>query len=354
MKKSLVSFLLLVLLFTATVVLAQDSAPTVADLAEGITTIPVAGATCARGTPYSFAARPGDPEKLMIYFQGGGACWNDLTCRVGGTFDDVVEAGELDFYGGVFDFANAENPLADYSMVIVMYCTGDVHIGDAVATFTGGEGAFDIDFKGVVNTRAVLDWTFANYPDVTNLIVAGTSAGAYGAIYHTPTILAQYPDAQTLVFGDAGVGVTVAGWDGTETWNMTANLPDAPEFSDINMDDFTTGLYAVNSALFPEVRFAEYTTAADEVQVGFYAFQGAVPSGWAVGMQASFDTLNALDNFNSYLAWGSSHTILATPLLYSMQVGGARFLDWFTGLVNDDSVENIACSDCVAEEFYTP
>jgi hypothetical protein len=35
------------------------------------------GTGCAFGTPYSFFHRPGaDAARLLIYFQGGGACWS--------------------------------------------------------------------------------------------------------------------------------------------------------------------------------------------------------------------------------------------------------------------------------------
>ncbi|MBL1135963.1 MAG: hypothetical protein HND46_11645 [Chloroflexi bacterium] len=37
--------------------------------------------------------------------------------------------------GGIFDLENPENPFADYNMVFVPYCTGDVHIGNREATY---------------------------------------------------------------------------------------------------------------------------------------------------------------------------------------------------------------------------
>ena len=46
---------------------------------------------CSRGDEYRFYLRGGDPRKLMIYFQGGGACWNELTCSVADSiFSDRV------------------------------------------------------------------------------------------------------------------------------------------------------------------------------------------------------------------------------------------------------------------------
>ena len=53
------------------------------------------GATsCGLGTPYRLLHRDGaDPERLVIYFQGGGACWNWVSCS--GMFDTRVDADEL-------------------------------------------------------------------------------------------------------------------------------------------------------------------------------------------------------------------------------------------------------------------
>ncbi|MBC8170119.1 MAG: hypothetical protein H7X77_00535, partial [Anaerolineae bacterium] len=90
---------------------------------------------CGRDTAYHFYVRPaddGNTDKLMVYFQGGGACWNALTCQTqGATFDDFVNSPpvEIGFYNGIFDFENTANPAADYNFVFVPYCTGDVHVG---------------------------------------------------------------------------------------------------------------------------------------------------------------------------------------------------------------------------------
>ena len=41
------------------------------------------GPICIAGTPYSAFTRRGDPEKVLIMEQGGGACWQDFyNCNV--------------------------------------------------------------------------------------------------------------------------------------------------------------------------------------------------------------------------------------------------------------------------------
>src|SRR5664279_5325588 len=213
----------LVLLFSlclAGTVLAQEATPP-SDLWQQF---PVDGAICARGTPYSFFVHDGSSDKLMVYFQGGGACWNADTCKPGGPFDDSVDAHELDLYRGIFDFANPQNPVAEYTIVVVTYCTGDVHTGSATQTFDSGGTNLTIHFDGFTNAQAVLQWTYAHYPHPSRLIVTGSSAGAYGAIFNAPYVLAHYPDARAVIFGDAGVGVVAPKWDGFSTWNTANNL----------------------------------------------------------------------------------------------------------------------------------
>ena len=77
------------------------------------------------GSPFELWDRPADPTKVVLYFEGGGACFSAETCN----FDDSTATVNLDLgsppagRGGLFDQANPENPIADYSMVYVPYCT---------------------------------------------------------------------------------------------------------------------------------------------------------------------------------------------------------------------------------------
>src|SRR5262249_60953524 len=37
---------------------------------------------CVDGSPYKFFARRGTVNKLVMYYQGGGACWEQTTCSL--------------------------------------------------------------------------------------------------------------------------------------------------------------------------------------------------------------------------------------------------------------------------------
>lgn len=353
MKRVLFS-LILVLLALPLLVTAQDDTdlPPLEDLGEGWNILVTGEETiCARGTPYQFFVRPGDPEKLMVYFQGGGACWNALSCREdGGTFDDRVEDDEIDNYDGIFNFENEANPVADYSFVFVPYCTADIHTGSSQMSYARTE----INHNGANNTAAVLGWVYANYEAPAELIVTGSSAGAYGAIYHAPYLLAQYPEADALVLGDAGIGVIPPDWQVLNDWNIFENLPDfVPGMESLDTSNFSNNvLYSSQAAAYPDAQFAQFTNALDEVQIGFFLFSGSglTPEMWVEGMETSLDELDPIENYSSYVAPGGGHTILALPEFYELEVDGVALLDWFNALLDGETPASVRCEECDAAE----
>lgn len=290
---------------------------------------------CARGTPYTFFVRAGDPSKLLIFFQGGGACWNDETCAPNtGLFDEVVEGNEAGaFNQGIFDAGNAENPLAGYTAIFVAYCTGDYHLGTQEVQYTNTT----IQHKGALDATAALDWTFANYPRPTDVVVAGCSAGAIGSIYHTPTIARRYRNASFTQFGDAGIGVINPGWGGFDVWGVQ-NRRSSP-------DQFVTALYASAARSITRGRFAEYTSYNDAVQTGYYVMTGAV-NAWPLEMDARLTSLQSAANFDSYVAPGSEHCIATTNRFYTEAVDGVRFRDWFAALLAHDPLTSVHCAAC--------
>ena len=56
-------------------------------------------------------------------------------------------------FGGIFNFDNPLNPLRDYSFVVVPYCTGDGHLGNAVTDY--GDGMV-VRHNGFVNANTAL------------------------------------------------------------------------------------------------------------------------------------------------------------------------------------------------------
>lgn len=371
MKKQLVILVLLLLVGVLSSA-AQDSLPAVGDLPEGEWTriVPGGETVCALGTEYSFFVRPGSGEDLVIYFQGGGACWNDETCLGAYSvapedqrlYDDQVDVDEISrFTEGIFDYDNPENPFADYDAVFVPYCSADVFAGDAEVEFQGPQGAYTVRFNGVNNARAVLNWTYENFAAPSSIFLTGSSAGAYGSIYHAADIMTQYEGVPVTQLGDAGVGVTPRAWQGLATWGFYDNLPEyIPDLAEVTPERYSIRLhYATTARAFPENMLSMYTTWTDTVQIGFYFLQGgaetpeAAGGNWVGNSRSVMSGLQgSLPNFAGYTAWGSSHTILALPEFYTYTVGDSRIRDWVAGLVAGEAVPDILCSDCTNPDLY--
>ena len=322
------------LLFLAVIFLLL-SVTTVAQAQDWMAVTPGGNAVCARGTPYTFYFRAGDPSRLLIFFEGGGACWNDATCAPNsGLFDEVVEGGEASNYAqGIFATANPENPLAGYTTIFVSYCTGDYHLGTKEVAYSTGT----VEHKGNVDALAALNWTFANYKHPTDIVVAGCSAGAIGSIYYAPTVARHYRGVRLTQFGDAGVGVINPDWGGFDVWGVR-NRRASP-------DQYVSSLYTSASRSYPRDRFAQYTTYNDATQTNYYVLTGAVTA-WPLAMEASFASLQKRANFRSFVGAGSEHCVTTSDRFYSEAVNGLRFRDWFAALVAGAPVDNVHCSAC--------
>ncbi len=320
-----------------------------ASLPQGWAAIAPGGNTiCANGAPYEFFVRPvTDSKKLMIYFQAGGACWDGVTCDDDNLlYAKGVDYGALDTYRGIFDFSNPENPVADYNIVFVTYCSADVHTGSRDETFTDTIGFQKrTQFQGYVNSQAALKWTYASFPNPERVLITGSSAGAMGSIFFAAPIMSQYAAAPVVQLGDGYVGVMPKEWPGLEVWGTRANLPGAvrQDMALATPANFATKLYASSAGLLPDRTFAQFTTAADVFQIGYYATAGGQPREWPGLMWAGLDQLNRESNFRSYIAEGADHTILPFDRFYTTQIDGVRFRDWFANLINGQPVSNMAC-----------
>ena len=359
MKRFTVLILLLSIVILAIPAGAQDDGemPTFADLNEGWNLLIPGGDTiCSNGTDYSFYVRPADPEKLVIYLEGGGACWFGEICDLmsSPTYDPTVdESDDPTQADGIFAFDNEANPFAEYSFVFIPYCTGDVHIGNSVTTYTVAatsdmeEHEVTIYHNGYTNVMTVLDWVYGNFEAPTNIFVSGSSAGSIPSPFYTAFVAEQYPDASIIQMGDASGGYRADVKTPFEMWDTMSILPDFPEYADVTLETLTfETFYRVGTTRYPDITFTEYNAAHDETQYFFLTLIGIMGTPLPDQLADAFADINevALDNFFTYTAGGDLHTILGRPEFYTYQVDGLLFSDWVTDLATDEPIENVACA----------
>ena len=163
------------------------------------------GPVCIAGTDYSVFTRQGNPKKLLIFLQGGGACWQNFSyCNILAEAQSPPENGP---FPGVFDPTSADNPFADYSVVYMPYCDGSTFGGD-------NDVELDEDFpfgptrhhRGLRNLSAGMDVAADMFPRAKQITVMGHSAGGVGAAAFAP-FLARFVfgnNTKLTVYNDAG------------------------------------------------------------------------------------------------------------------------------------------------------
>jgi hypothetical protein len=323
--------------------------PSLADLPANKFTFlkPGGKTTCARGGEYGFYVRPGATDKVVINFNGGGACWDDATCALGDlAFSDKIqpEPGPV----GITNFERAENPLRDWTHVVVPYCTGDVHWGDNVSTYAGN---LTLNHVGAVNARAVLGWVYSQFEAPARAFVTGCSAGSYGSIFWAADVREHYKDAPTAVaqFGDAGAGIITDSFFQAiaERWKPAAAYPtwgaDFGQYTDLS------SIYIAIADHYPTTLFSQLTTQFDQTQVQFYTFMGATDgkAGWSQKMLASYKKIDdETDNFASYVASGDVHCAIEKEAFYTVNENGVKLSDWVGKLTGGELSPSVACPDC--------
>jgi hypothetical protein len=334
------------------------------ELPEGWNEIVPGGDTiCSRGTEYAFFVRPGKVNRLVVDFIGGGACWNATTCGFAGAIfeedvESVREAVAANVPVGMYDHDDPVNPVKDWYHVVIPYCTGDVHWGDAVKTYGEGDSAVTIHHKGSVNARAVLDWVYTNFSAPEHVLVTGCSAGSYGSILWAPHVMQHYSSSQVTQFGDSGAGVITEEFfqDSFPSWNAEQAFPAfIPELDPAKVDiqgKKLADLYSAIGNYFPEQRVSQYNTAFDENQTFYFqAMGGSGAAEWSEKMHASIaDIESRTANFADFLPSGEQHCIVPYANYYSVSAGGKLLVDWLGDMIDRGPVERLSCGDACEGE----
>ena len=315
---------------------------------------------CSRGDKYMFAVNPGTVNKLVVDFEGGGACWTDASCSAAGALfkeraEDSLKYIQQGYAEGIYDRKNPNNPFKDWYHVFVPYCTGDIHWGDAVKSYGSGAQAFSINHKGAVNVRAVLDWIKKNFGGPEKIFVTGCSAGSYGSLLWTHHLIKQYPQAKVYQFGDSGAGVITSNFlsQSFPNWNALGAAPDwIPSLDPKQVDLLTKDvayIYAESAKNQPGHTFSQYNTLEDSVQVTYFQVMGGgTAQQWSQGMVSSIDTIMSdAPSFRAYLAEGKQHCIIPFKEFYTTQVKGKKLVDWLADMVDDQPVQSQRCTACV-------
>lgn len=320
----------------------------------------IPGMICRDGSPTGIGYRVGNPKKLAIYINGGGACFNQETCGPnpksfnGDDWNSLFQERGND---GIFDVNNPKNPLRDFSFVFVPYCTGDVHSG----TKPNGRalGLADTQrYVGAFNFIKAMDFIqpYYNYNEVEEVVLFGLSAGGYGVYVNFLEVFKRFPKAKITVINDSGplfsdaqafpiclqLGFTVV--FGLPIPYDLLNCCGAPGLGLANV-------YPYAAKKFPNSNFGFVSAYEDQTSRFFLSFgynncTGApgnqLPANvFKQGLIDLRDDILAPKNaFSTYFINGDTHTMLATnDIFYERNASGMYLYEWVDKLMKGEKMQ---------------
>lgn len=330
------------------------------------TWVPVAEAKCRNGSSTGFGVRINpNSDKLMIFLQGGGACFNGASC-VGNP--DAFGASNFDNWkgnggtSGVFDSANADNPVMDWNAVFIPYCTGDVHAGDQEGVDVPGIGGpGNQTFVGYRNVGLFLKQIIPTFPNVTEVLLTGASAGGFGAAFNYDRVAQAFCPKPVSLIDDSGPVMSDTyiapclqkRW--ADLWSVPKNLPadctDCIQPDGGGIINYLTYL----GKKYPSANLGLISSDQDNTIRYFYGFGqnncsgidgfgGAMPGNvFQAGLKELRDVyMNSQPSWGSYFVASTSHTYIGgNDSFYTTTVQNVKLTDWFSDLAKGGTPSHV-------------
>jgi hypothetical protein len=302
------------------------------------TFVPINGAMCDDGSQTGIGVNPGASDKLLFFFEGGGACGDYQTCyqfntAAHGPFTATNFAGGPPENASLLSRSDGNNPFAAYTMVYVPYCTGDLHSGIRVAQYSNGTDNRMYHHNGHINVLRALDRLGVTWPNLTSLAVTGASAGGYGALLNYNDIRLRWPSAKSLLIDDSGPTLEAASTSSfLNTWIAAWGVFDwlGVYCSECSQDPgfVPTSLGRLN----PNDNLALLSSLQDTTIRSYYLLPG--PDFETALRKMAADHIDPQPRFHRFFIDGSSHTMLGSPS--SAKVGNVSLWTWINQMASDD------------------
>jgi len=284
------------------------------------------GPLCLTGKPYTMATRDEGTEDLMIFLQGGGACWFDLCAATSEAGPGIPAAGILN------PDPASNNPLAGISTVYLPYCDGGLFASDADVD-TNNDGINDRFHRGLHNLSAGLDVAVRAFPAPRRIVLVGVSGGGYGTLFALPIVRQLYPGISIDVVNDSGIGINRPNDPDfnqqiIEYWNIGGFFPaSCPE---CNVQGSSAGIINWQLQQDPNVRLGMLSYTQDSTIGTFFLGIGG-PAFEAV-LRPTLTDVEAANpgRMRSFVHAGTSHTFL---LGLSASVEGVSVGDWVDAMI---------------------
>lgn len=238
---------------------------------------------------------------------------------------------------------NPKNRFHDYTIVHILYCSGDFHSGNVVRSYNDSAGQ-PVTQVGMNNVRSALNWinqqislgllseTFSEFA------IMGASAGAIGSQIWSNQLLKEFKWKKAVLVPDSCVGVFPADAFAQIMYdvNFCASGFLSPELATkcSNKQLTLMDLNLESMANHPDVPFVFLQSKVDDVQWSFYTLLALTydPRNPVITPAEFYDRTNdvfseynaARKNFVTYLVDGPQHGFTCWDLYTTTDPRGAK------------------------------
>jgi hypothetical protein len=316
------------------------------------TWVPFADAFCRSGSPAGISVNlSASSKKVMIYLEGGGACFDAQTC---GSNPDAV-GSQNPGGGGVFDRARTENPVQDWNYVYVPYCTGDVHMGaqkdGTVAGVTGPQ-----QFVGRNNLTAFLQRLVPTFADAEQVLLTGVSAGGFGAASNAAYVQWAFADVPLTLVDDSGPTFSQEFMPKcltdlyVKTWGLQGSILDdcgsgcsadadySTQFLDYTImraGDQAGGLIESDEDTVIRGFFGIGTNNGADDCMGVLLLTPMASDVFLGGLLDYRQRVMGQGRMSTFYPTSTQHTWLGGDSFYTGQAGGVSMVDWFRNVLEN-------------------
>lgn len=295
------------------------------------------GTKCGNGSQYKFFIHRGDTgsQNLLFLFEGGGACWDYDTCsgRAGvlgasnpnGLADDYMQQFTAKYVSPIVNGADPGLPFRSrrdlvtkgWNIVYMPYCTGDVHVGNNVVTYTDSTGQqppLTWHHSGYVNTIAAANYVKTQFPSVNKLLVTGFSAGGTATASAYYFVRRAINPARGYYLNDSGPIYLAANVDDrsralhdkiSQSWSLSSVFSQLPASFDQNNMGTINRMVAME---FPndQLAYTAYTRDYNYSRFSYERFhtpndKESVLSYWKQDQDRLVNELNLYTNFSYFI-----------------------------------------------------
>ncbi len=323
--------------------------------------IPRPDTVCRDGSTTGFGVRllP-DAKGVMIYLQGGGACYDAQSCAenagapiAGENFSEAKFNAWVEQLGdqGIFNTTHPSNPVARWNHVYIPYCTGDLHGGvreNAAVDGVNGRQQF-VGHRNLQNDLKLLAPFFRTAQDVA---LVGASAGGAGVLLNYPQVVNAFDGRSVAALVDSAPiipesAIRTSCFERKLIETFDLQLPaDCPECGDSSQGGLLN-VYQHLSETYPKGRFAFASADADLAGVILYDRESRACGGAGVNIFNYRFSLYALrdkhigHDWATYLPGGIQHTMTQSNALFlERKYQGVSAAEWL-GKINSKTPSHV-------------